>query len=83
MVLGLSAFLLAYDMGLVCKNELTAMKCFTNVYNHDKVPIVQSAARRSLLSVVAPSKVLTHGDCWTRGSQIRAMPCRLLLQMLA
>ena len=69
-------------MGLVCKNELTAMKCFTNVYDDDKVPIVQSAAWGSS-SVVAPGKVLTHGVCWTRGSQIRAMPCRLLSQMLA
>lgn len=45
MVLGLSAFLLACDMGLVCKNELTTMKCFTNVYDGDKVPVVQSAVK--------------------------------------
>lgn len=58
MVLGLSVFLLAYDMGLVCKNELTTMKCFTNVYDGDKVPAVQSAAQSSSLSFVAPGKTL-------------------------
>lgn len=77
MVLGLSAFLLAYDMGLVCKNELTTMKCFTNVYDGDKVPVVQSAAQSSSLSFVASGKVLNR-NCWTSGSQIRVMYCHLL-----
>lgn len=74
MVPGLSA----YDMRLVCKNELTTMKCFTNVFDGDKVPVVQSTAQSSSLSFVAPGEVLTHRNCWTRGSQIRAMYCHLL-----
>lgn len=74
MVPGLSA----YDMGLVCKNELTTVKCFTNVFNGDKVPVVQSAAQSSLLSFVAPGEVLTHRNCSTSGSQIRVMYCHLL-----
>lgn len=53
MVLTFRCFLLACDMGLVCKNELTTMKCFTNVYDGDKVPVVQSAAQSSSLSFVA------------------------------